>query len=318
MSEEITTTEPTTIDTAATEPSSEPSTEVTSVPETPEQTMAPTGKGYKGLKGAPTTPAPVFTPDWKYKFNGQEKEVDEFFRPLAKDAKALERLKDTIQRAEAVEMHKEKTKQYETELANIKPTMETVTRLQEMYQKGDHEKVLGHLGYTDDMLFKLVKAKLDRNQMAPEQKAVYEKEQKLVLENEKLLADNEMYRSQAAQELTNLTGYQLEAELGKAEFQAIKEAFERTNGSGSFKQLVLDRGEYLVNKAGKHVPPSEVMASVAKEFAPFITPKAAEAPGVTAQPKLKVIPNVGRGGGSPTRGAITSLEQLKQLQKQFQ
>lgn len=278
-------------------------------------------KGFKAFKdGKPTaaTPAPVFTPDWKYKFNGQEKEVDAFFRPLAKDPAALEKVKDMIQRAEAVEMHKEKSKQYETKIAEYQPTLETVGKLQEMYQKGDHERVLANLGYTDEMLFKIAQEKLNRLQMPEEQKAQWQKEQKLVLENEELLAQNETYRSQAQQELTNLTGYQLEAELGKADYQGMKEMYEAANGSGSFKQLVIDRGAYLVDRAGKHVPPSEVMASVAKEFAPFINKAAAEAPPVAAQQKPKVIPNVGRSGGSPTRGAVTSIAQLKQLQKQFQ
>jgi hypothetical protein len=278
-------------------------------------------KGYKSFKSkgaAPEAAAPVFTPDWKYKFNGQEKEVDAFFRPLVKDAQALEKVKDIIQRAEAVEIHKQKSKQYETELSEYKPTVETVSKLREMYEKGDHERVLSNIGYTDEMLYKIVQEKLSRQQMSPEQKAVWEKEQKLALENEELLKQNEVYRSQAQQELANLTGYQLEAELGKADYQGMKEMYEKANGSGSFRQLVIDRGAYLVDRAGKHVPPSEVMASVAKEFAPFINQVPAGAAPVTAQQKPKVIPNVGRSGGSPTRSAITSLDQLKQLQKQFQ
>jgi len=301
---------------APAEPSSDPVTE----------TKGLATEGFKFSKGAkikaaalvPETPA--WIPDWKYKFNGQEREVDEFFRPLAKDAQALEKVKDMIQRAEAVEMHKTKTKEYETQLSEVKPEIETVAKLRGMYDRGDHERVLANIGYTDDMLMKIVKDKLDRHQLAPEQKAQYESEQRLRLDNEKLLADNEMYRSQAAQELTNVTGLQLESELGKVEHQAIKEAYEKAHGDGSFKALVLDRGAYLVDRAQKHVSPSEVMASVLKEFGPFVTQvqnAAVGTPEVQTQQKPKIIPNVGRGGGSPALSRITSIDQLKQLQKQF-
>jgi hypothetical protein len=331
MSEDIQTT---TSETTTTEAPSTPAPQTESAPSQAidvggaQASVDTEPKGYKGLKGkADAVPAAEvaapFVPDWKYKFNGQEKEVDPMFRAIAKDKESLEKLKDFMQRADAVDMHKMKTKEYEEKIGQYQPTVETVTKLQELYQSGDHERVLQSIGYTDDMLFKIVQEKLNRQQLPPEQKALWEEKQKWSLEKEQLLSENEKYRSQAFQELTTATDYQLDMELGKAEYQGVKDAFDRANGSGSFKQLVVDRGAYLVDKTGRHVPPSEVMAAVVKEFSPFVQQnQMAGAAGVhagagTVTQKPKVIPNVGKGGGSPTRSAITSIAQLRKLHQQL-
>ena len=338
MSEDIVTSTETTTSTPSTDQVAAPSapevsTEVQSASSTEGATAAtesaPVAKGYKGLKGkhpaqAPAAEvAPAWNPDWKYKFNGQDKEVDEFFRPLAKDQAALEKVKDMIQRAEAVEMHKQKSKQYETEISQYKPTVDNVNKLRELYHAGEHERVLESIGYDDETLFKIVQEKLNRQQMPAEQQAMWQEKQRLALEKEQLLAQNEQYRSQAMQELAARTNYELDNELGKADYQAVKTAYEAANGSGSFKQLVVERGSYLVDKAGKHVPPSEVMAGLMKEFSPFVqhnqqTAGAVDVTQQAAPAKPRIIPNVGRGGGSPARTAITSLDQLKKLQQQFQ
>lgn len=280
-------------------------------------------KLQKAPEVAPATDKPAWTPNFKYTFDGAEKELDEFLRPLAKDDETLKKIIDIAQRAEAVEMHKTKSKKYEEEIGSMKPTLETVAKLQALYQSGsmeNHERVLESLGYDDDLLFKIAQMKLQRNQLPAEQKALYEEKRQAVLDKERLLTENEQYRSQANQELALRTSYEMDTELGKAEYQGLKALYEKANGSGSFKEFVRTRGAYLVDQAGRHVPPSEVVAMIAKEFAPFMAQQAQGPEGsgvqVVQQEKPKVIPNVGRSGGSPAKTAVTSIAQLRQLQKQ--
>jgi hypothetical protein len=268
-------------------------------------------------KAAAEAAGQTWTPDWKYKFNGQEKEVDEFFRPLGKDQQSLQKLKDFIQRAEAVEMYKPqalKAKDLETKWSKAEPVMSAFEKLNDLYGKGEHERVLEQLGYTDEQLFKLVKQKLDRQAMDPQSRALHEEKRQYQLEKERLMQENEQYRSQASQEMARVTNYELDSELGKADYASVKDAYDRAYGSGAFKNLVIDRGAILVDRAGKHIPPSELIPMVAKEFAPFV---GGQQQGIAApaapqsQPQLKVIPQVGKGTGSPAKTSINSIADLK-------
>jgi hypothetical protein len=159
--------------------------------------------------------------------------------------------------------------------------------------------------------------------MPAEQKAIFEEKRRYELENQKLLEQNESYRSQAMQEMARTVNYEVDSELGKVNYSPIKDAYDKAYGSGAFRNLVLDRGAILVERAGRHVPPSEVIAMVAKEFAPFISQTQGTATSVqgtepvaqhtnqTNQPKI--IPQVGKGSGSATRGAVSSIDDLRKL-----
>jgi len=322
---------------------------VTSTPGTPAPTAAPSAPTEAPSSAAGSTPqggditpqaavaaaqAQAWSPDWKYKFNGQEKELDEFFRPLAKDPTSLERLKDFIQRADAFDVSKPKLKTYEEKISQYEPVIQNLTKLNQLFEKGDHERVLSELGFSDDMILNLAKAKLDRMRMPEDQRKLYEQNTQVTLEKEELLNQTETYKSQWAEAQAQLTEVQLDTELGRDSYQAVREAYDKHHGSGAFKQLVISRGAVLVSQAGKHIPPSELVPMVAKEFAPFITSPAGSAtlsgmpapetqqaqppqgiavPGTETPTKPKVIPQVGRGSSSPAKTQIRSLDDLKKV-----
>jgi hypothetical protein len=184
-----------------------------------------------------------------------------------------------------------------------------------LYAAGDDERLMEELGMDDERLFKLVQEKLRRRELPVDQRESIADKRRLQLEKEELLAQNEQYRSQADRETARATEYELDFELGKADYQQIREVFERANGPGSFKALVIQRGAYHVERAGKHIKPSDLIPMVAKEFAPFVgqvqgTATPAEIPNPQVS-KPKVIPQVGRGAASPAQSQIRSLDDLK-------
>jgi hypothetical protein len=74
----------------------------------------------------------------------------------------------------------------------------------------------------------------------------------------------------------------------------------------------------MVDQARSHVRPSDVLKSVARDFMPFMSvSQQTEEQVPTQQPKLKVIPNVGKGSGSPARQAVRSLADLKKRAAQI-
>jgi hypothetical protein len=266
--------------------------------------------------------APAWTPDWSYDFNGKKKEIDPFFRSLATDPDTLKKIKDYVQRADATELHRETAKKYSEQIKQFEPEMQTLGKLRDQYNAGNHERVLSDLGYTDEMIFEIAKQKLDRLR-DPNAKQAYEQKTQADLAQEQLLADNQRYRSQAEEHLAKVTQWELDRELGKAEVHPIQEAYDKAYGSGAFKSLVISRGSTMVERAGRHIEPRELVELVSKEFAPFIqtqpqagTPIELSQSTQPTQPpgsaKPKVIPVV-KGSGAPTKGAVRSLDDLRKL-----
>lgn len=283
----------------------------------PASTTTESTPSSAGLTSGTTTPE-AFTPDWAYEFNGEKREVDEFFRPLAKDKDALAKVKDYIQRAEALPFHKEMTGKLKTQIGEWEPIVDQVSQLKEKFADGDHETVLDALGYDDETLFKIVKAKLDRQQN-PELAKKYESERAASLEKNQFMQQTEFYRTQAEQALAKTTSYELDSELGRADYQGVKEAYDKAYGNGAFKNLVIERGAIAVERAGRHISPSELIPMVAKEFAPFLS-NARPAQGTESvatmqqEPiKPKTIPQVGRSTSSPTKQSVRSLDDLRKL-----
>jgi len=275
----------------------------------PEAAPAAPAKSDAAVEAAQLTPENIaqtqFQPSWKYTFDGQEKELEEFWRPLVKDKDSNQKVIEAIQQLEAFPKWKQKATEYEE-------TVKAVEQLSSLFQKGDHERVLEVLGYKDDMLFDLVKAKLDRQKLPPEQRAEWEAKRQLQVQNEKLLAENQKFQMDAERELARRTDFELDMELGKAEYKKLKDAYDGAYGSGAFKKKVMATGEAMVGSLGRHVPPAELMQSVVRDYAPFLNQPSA--PVVEAP---KVIPQVSGGSGTPGKKAVTSLEDIKKLRKQM-
>lgn len=271
----------------------------------------------------------VFTPDFKYKFNGQEKELEDFWKPLVKDKESLQKVRDAVERAEALDMHKGKSKEFQEKLSQYEPVVQDVQKYQQMFVEatqnsdfGKHRELLEELGYSKDLLKDVVRHMLKEEQLPEEQKQILEQQKRAELEKKELLTQNEQVRAQYSDMVRDMTAQQMDLEFGKAEAQKLIKAYEAANGDGSFREMFLKRGSYYVTEEGRHVPPSEVMGRILKEFNPFITNQGAGAP-VATQPasvvreKPKVMPSVGAGNGAPTQSSITSIADLQKKYKQL-
>jgi hypothetical protein len=265
-----------------------------------------------------------FTPDFSYKFNGETREIDEFWRGLIKDEETQKKVRDFVERAEAVDMHKSKSKEYDAKLQEWEPQVKQLELYRQTYENAktpaDHLELLNEIGYDAEALKDITREILRREQMPEDQKALFEQNQRAELEKRQIMAQNESVVQEFNSLLANVTQQQMSLELGKAENSAIVKAYDAANGEGSFEQLFLERGAYYTQQAGKHVPPAEVMSRIAKEFAPFLasqTSAGAQNAVQIIKPKQKSIPSVGTRNGSPTQPAISSIEDLNARYKQL-
>lgn len=271
-----------------------------------------------------------FQPDYTYKFKGEVKELDDFWRGLIKDPESQKKVRDYIERAEALPDYKEQVKTFEETVNDWKPKVELLETFQNTYNSAktadDHIDLLNEIGYDVDTLKNLVREVLVREQMPEDQKKYFEQARSSDLEKKQLMTQNEMVRQELNSIRLQTTEQQIGLEFQKPENNSVVSAYESVNGQGSFKQLFLERGAYYSQLEGRHVAPAEVMAKVAKEFAPFLSrqgegsPIPTEGSGQMAviKPKQAPIPSVGtRSGSSPTKNAIKSLDDLKALHRQM-
>lgn len=278
----------------------------------PEPTAAPATPDVPVTKTAESP----FTPDFKYVFQGQEKQLEDFWKPLVKDTESQKRVIDYIQRAEATEYHKTQSKSYQDKISEYEPTIQTVAELEKLWESKDYESVLEKIGMTDDLLFEVARQKLERQKLPEDQRKVYEQNRTQRLENQKLVEENQKYQQAQMKEFVGRVEYQLDTELGKAEHQPLVSTYEKSNGSGSFRQMVIRRGSEECRARGViDIPPAEIVGLVTKEFAPFLQAQAAQS--VANREKPKVIPNVGSGTGSPGKASYKSISDLKALHKQM-
>jgi hypothetical protein len=245
------------------------------------------------------------------------------FRSLIKDKESQQKVRDFVERAEAFELHKSKSKEYENRIQEMEPLVQQLQFYQKAYQEAEtpeqHLNLLNEIGYNSEILKDVVREILKREQMPEDQKKYFEASRRSELEKRQLMEQNEGIRQEFNSLLMNVTQQQMDLELGKAESQDLISAYEAANGEGSFKQLFLERGAYLTDRAGRYVPPAEVMSHIRKEFGWAITPRqAAGAANVSIlKPKQKTIPSVGTQNGSPTQPAISSLSELREKYKQL-
>ena len=281
--------------------------ESTPAPEAVVQDAAPQVEAApEQVEAAPEVPA--FTPEFKYLHKGKPQEVDEFFRPLVKDPESQSRVIESLQKLNAIEDYRAKIQEYE-------PTVQMVSKVQSLYDKGDHEAVLEQIGYTDEDILNIARAKLERMRMPAEQRAAMEKERSIALEKEQLMSQNEEYQRMVASERATTLNYQIKEALAKPEFQDLISTYESRSGKGSFENVLIQRGNVMSHMAGKTVAPAEVLASLAQEYAAFIQPMAASPQATTIVPKQKpkVIPNVNGNNASAERGQVRSIEDIKKL-----
>lgn len=268
-----------------------------------------------GKEEAGTEPVPQFTPEYTFKHNGKIHEIDEMWKPLIKDPDSQVKVRDFLQRAAATEDYKTKIQETEEKIQQWEPIVSQVEKLQQHFEAKNYERVLQDLGFTDDMIFDVARKKLERSKQPPEVQELHTRATQAELERERILAENQMYKERMSNELAQTTAYQLDMELEKPDYRGLVEAYDRANGPGAFKQMVIDRGSFLVQREGRHITPQELMPMIAKDFRPFMQPVENQA--VAQKAKLKVIPTVSGRGTSPEAAQIKSIDDLRKKREQL-
>ena len=263
--------------------------------------------------------APSFAAEFKYTHKGQELEVDEFLRPLITSEESQKKIQEISQKLSFVEDTKEIRQKWD----DSQETLQMVGECQRLFDEGTEENDLNKLerlvetiGLSDDQLFNIAKAKLDRRKMEPAVRQQHEKQNTLALENERLVRENQEYQSSAMAASREQIGLALNNQLERPDIQDVKRTYEAANGEGSFRDLLINQGNAESIQAGKTVPPNVVMENILKYANSFRGAQAASptvsTPQVNQQPK-KVVTNVSSTGTSPSRSTVNSLDDIRRI-----
>jgi hypothetical protein len=272
--------------------------------------------------------APQFEPNFKFTIGKDEKEFDEFVRGIIKDKETEEKIRDLYTRAHGLDSVKERHKETQTYL---KAERQEKEQLQSFYKEldsyinnRDFGAFLERTGIDKNLVLEWVKQELEYQEMDPQKKYAYDREREFRKNSYAESARLSQLEQQNQQILAQHRNFELDAALSKPEIAEIVKAYDeasRSNGTPSFRDLVIERGIAKWHATQQDVPAEVVVGELAKMFSHMVAPKAQPAPtptpGPVANAKPPVIPHVGGGNTSPVERKITSLDDLQKVREEY-
>lgn len=301
--------------------------------ETPAAAATPAAKPDAGGTAAPGAAAvKPYEPNWKYKAFGKEKEVDEFWRPLVKDAESEKKVKEIFTRADAFDDMKGRYENMSTEhqkvLTQYTALDRDVRRVTKFLNSGDYDNFFSSLRISDDMLLQHLQRKAELAKLSPAQQQAYQQGVQARAENLMQQESFEELQTNYANQRALARGMQLDMVLTRPEVNSVASAVDSKLGLGAFRNLVIEEGAKHYHSTKQDLPAEHAVDLVLKKFGKLFEAPASQAsvaPQAAAQaPQAQttvvqgkpVIPNVNGRGTSPVKQAPKSLDDLRKMAKQ--
>lgn len=281
-----------------------------------------------------------YKPNFKYKAALQEKEVDEFWRPLIKDAESEKRVIEALQRLDgfdSVKSSREKLNQeYQSLFNDFSEQNKLVQRVEKSLQSNDLSSAFRQLGVTNEQVFKWTQEQLQRMEMPPEQRKAYEEAEQLRAQQmdvqEQMSQYQRMYEDQAVQART----VHLDLVLSRQDVAKAAESWDSLMGEqGAFRNLVIQEAQNQWFQSQRDLSAEQAVQLVMQKFGKVMSgqasmmqsqPQAGVAqiqqpmtqPAPQAQQQKPVIPNINGKGTAPIKKVPKSLDDLKKMAKELQ
>lgn len=303
----------------------------TPTPET-QQASATPGATPDGTATPPVVTPPAYQPNFKYKAFGKEHEIDEFFRPLIKDADSEKKIKDLFTRTMAFDdmktRHESTQQEFQQVLGDFQALDRDVRRVMKFLNTGDLDNFFGSLRIPEQKVFDWVSRKLEMENMTPDQRQAYESQAReraraYDLEMEKTELERQ-YETQAVQART----VQLDLLLARPDVSGSASAWDTKMGQiGAFRDLVIQEGIAAFHATGQDLSPEQAVQQVLQKYGKLLdsgnggpqapAPQAPVSATPTSQASAKpVIPAVQGRGTSPIKKSPQSLDDLRQMARE--
>ena len=276
---------------------------------------------------------PQYTPNFKFTAANKEYEIDEFIRPLIKDAETEKKIKSLYEKAyglDLVKSHRDELKQkYQEIKSQYEPLVQDVQRAAQFIKNQDIMGLMDFLGVSKEMLFKAVKDEIDYLQMSPEQRQYIDAQRQAQQRAYELEQGNLTLQQQMEHQQVESLDYQFKLTMGLPDVQQVASYYDSLPGKqqGDFEQAVLKHGSAMYALHGKLLPPLEVV----KDFVNYIgynpqntnknvvaeREEPAQPQTVVVKPQKPTITNPKSKPSTPVKSNIRSIEDLKKLQQQM-
>lgn len=280
------------------------------------EAAAPVAKESAPPPAGGETQAATYSPNFKYKASGQDKEVPEWARPIVKDAASEKQLRELFEKADGLDPVKASRQEIATKLdnfeKNILPFAKDAQEALLHAQRGDLDSFFEKVGITEKQVlqYALMRIKLREK---PEALAAHEEARKVQLENLRLKGELENYSRASAESMVTARENELGTAMARPEVAAAVQQFNQQNGPGAFRNKCIERGQlYAANKID--APVDTIVNEVMRLFVgPVSLPNGVAATGVKPHVPPATLPNIRGNGTSPVKKIPRSTEELRQL-----
>jgi hypothetical protein len=211
-------------------------------------------------------PSP-YTPNFKFKVHGQEKEFDEWLKPIIKDAQLEKQVRQLYEKAYGLDYIKADREKFRNELDGVRTEhtslKKNIEQLSGMVQKGDFRSFFEALKIPERSIFEYVKQRIDFLQKPEHEQTAFEKARAAEMAAEsyqqRMQEMQQTYTTQATQQRT----MELETYLSDPQLKNVADTFDQRMGKpGAFRNAVVQRGQYYAHFHGKDIPAHEAINEV--------------------------------------------------------
>lgn len=276
--------------------------------------VEPTDEGKVG--GSEET----YAPNYKFKVMDKEHEIDEFVRPLIKDAETEKKVRELYEKAYGLDVVKSSKVQLSDELKNIKIEHSSlVGELQGLgtaIQKEDLDTAFEQLRIKPETVFKWAKKKIEEMELPEEQRRALEQSREAQKRLQAVEMQNQQLSNSFRQTLINERINVVKSVVSSPEFSSYAAQFDARAGQpGSFELELLRRGA-IANSEGKDPHPQDLAKEIVSLYGLQMNSGTPVIPQASGE-KVPVIPNVGSGGSSPAKSKVKSIADLRKLADQM-
>lgn len=317
------------------------STEAVSTPAVSESSAPVQAETSSASEPAAASPAAMtqaeqiaqYTPNFKFTAADKEHEIDEWVRPVIKDAETEKKIKELYSKAygmEEVKAVREKMKQeYYNYKSQAEPLIKTVSEAHKFYTSGKQSLADGNingyvhktgeafkqLGITDEDLKKYVFHKLNIEELPQDRKQEYNRFNELELQNQQLQQQTQEQQRYVQQLAVQARTADLNQATSKSDIAPIVQAFDQRNGAGSFNAEVIQRGQLYWQTQGIDVPAEKLVQEIITKYG--LTPSVAPQATAQVQPQtVPTIPVIKGGSSSPAGKVFKTTDDLVNYRKQ--
>jgi hypothetical protein len=265
---------------------------------------------------AGTAPQEAYTPNLTYKVYDEEREIDDWAKPLINSKETEEQFRSLFSKAGAVEqMTAKRERQLEefNELSsNHERIMGIVSQAKQDLNNGDMDSVFQTLGIPEQQVYKWVLDKINYQNLPPEQRQVLDEKSQYQKRTTELERSNQMLEQNWQNEQVQARTRELDWEMNNSEVEDAARAFDTRMGrKGAFRDEVIRHGVADYQITGSDMPVRQAIQEVMQKFATTVQTGQTPNGTATASQKPPVIPTIGTSNVSPTRKQWKSIDEMR-------